>query len=228
MTTIDAPRVPAEQRLLLRDIEWATYERLVADQADRRTPRLTYDRGELEIVSPGTKHERDSGTLALLVELVAAATDASVLNVGSMTYKRRSAERGFEPDVSFYVGSEPLVRDKEEIDPEEDPPPDLVVEVDVTNPSLDKLSVFAGLGVPEVWRWADDRLRIYLLDAAGYREADRSAALPMLTAQIVTRFMAESRSLPRPAWLRSVTEWAEGAGTEGDGSGRDRDAASGR
>ena len=159
MTAIDARRVPAEQRLLLRDIEWATYERLVADQADRRVPRLTYDRGELEIVSPGTKHERDSGTLALLVELVAAATDTSVLNVGSMTYKRRTAERGFEPDASFYVASEPLVRDKEEIDPEEDPPPDLVVEVDVTNPSLDKLSVFAELGVPEVGRSADDQLR---------------------------------------------------------------------
>lgn len=209
MATTAPPPAPADQRLVLRNVSWSTYERLLAEQADSRAPRLTYDRGELEIVSPGTRHERDSWTIGLLVEIVAGAHDIPVLNVGSMTYKRRTAERGFEPDASFYVASEPLVRGKDEIDAEEDPPPDLVVEVDLSHSSLGKLSVFAGLGVPEVWRWADDRLRILLLDGGVYREADRSAALPMFTAELVTRFLAESRSLPRPAWLRSVTEWAE-------------------
>lgn len=219
MATVAHPPVaPSEQRLVLHDISWGTYERIVADHIDRRVPRFTYNRGELEIVSPGTKHERDSVSVTLLVEIVAGAHALPVLSVGSMTYKRRTAERGFEPDASFYVRSEPLVRNKDQIDAEEDPPPDLVVEVDVANPSLDKLLVFAGLGVPEVWRWADNRLRIYLLEADVYRETDRSAALPMLTARIVTRFMAESRSVPRPVWLQTLTAWAERTSAAGEGS----------
>lgn len=215
MAVVVAPALAHVPALVLHNIGWDTYERLLADHAERRAPRFTFDRGELEVMSPSAKHERDSVSLTLLVEIVAGANSIPVLSVGSMTYKRRAAKRGFEPDASFYIGSEPLVGGKEEIDPEVDPPPDLVVEVDVANSSLDRLSVFAGLGVPEVWRWVAGQLHIYLLHGDAYREADRSAALPMLTRENVTKFMAESRSMPRPIWLRSLTEWAEGEGAAG-------------
>jgi len=208
MVTRSRPTAPAEQWVLLTAVSWDTYERLLADHADRGTPRFTYDRGELAIVSPGLKHERATGTLALLVELVAGAHSIPVLNAGSMTYKRGTLQQGFESDASFYVRNEPAVRNQDEIDAEVDPPPDLVIEVDVSHPSLDKLPLFARMGVPEVWRFIGDRLVIFVRDGDAYRESAQSHALPPLTSDIVTRFMAESRSLSRPDWIRTVTAWA--------------------
>lgn len=205
---VAVPVEPAERRVVLHDVSWQTYECLLADHIDRSAPRFTYDRGELEIVSPGIEHERDSGTLALLVEIVAAAWSIPVLSVGSMTYKRHDLQRGFEPDASFYVRHEASVRDKDQIDSASDPPPDLVIEVDVTSPSLDKFPIFAEMGVPEVWRRFEGRITIHVLVSGSYREAERSAALPYLTAEIVTRFLDESRSLPRPMWFQAVSDWA--------------------
>jgi len=208
MAVVIVPAIIAGQPVVQRGVNWAAYERVLTEADDRRVPRLTYDRGELESVSPSGRHERDIVSVTLLVELVAAAHAIPVLSVGSMTYRRRAVERGFEPDASFYIRSAPLVRDEDEIDPERDPPPDLVVEVDVANSSLDKLAVFASLGVPEVWRWVEGDLSIDLLRDGSYRRVDVSAELPMLSGGMITTLMAESRSLPRPEWLRRLTDWA--------------------
>ena len=120
-------------------------------------PRFTLDRGALEITSLGSQRERASGTLALLIEIVAAALRIPVASVGSMIFMREDLKQGFEPVASFYIQHEPHVRDKERIDPRFDAPPDLVIDVDVAHSSLDKFPVFAGLGVPEVWRREENR-----------------------------------------------------------------------
>ena len=119
MATIASP--PAEERIVLHDVSWETYERLLADHVDRSVPHFTYDRGELEIVSPSTEHEEDNRTLALLIEIIAMEWEIDIRNVGSMTFKRLDLQRGFEPDSSFYVQHEPLVRGKAQIDLEVDP-----------------------------------------------------------------------------------------------------------
>jgi Uma2 family endonuclease len=200
--------VPAEQRIVLHDVSWETYEHLLADHIDSSAPRFTYDRGELEIVSLSTEHERANRTIALLVEEVAVEWDIDVLNVGSMTFKREDLQRGFEPDSSFYVQNEERGRGRAQIDPTVDPPPDLVIEIEITQSAIPKLPIYAEFGVREVWRFDGDRVTMLHLVAGQYDRTGTSDALPRLTAERVTEFMRLSTSLRRPEWMRQLREWA--------------------
>ena len=88
-----------------------------------------------------------------------------------------------------------------------DPPPDLVIEVDITSGSLDKFPIYAQVGVPEVWRYDGQRLRIYVLTAERYVESDASLALPLLTSTRLSEALAQSKTLKRTALLRSFRTW---------------------
>lgn len=197
-----------EQRIVLDNISWEAYEHLLAEFADRRSPRLTYDRGMLEIVSPTPQHEEDHLALAAVVAVVAEELGIDFRPVGSTTYRRRELLQGFEADSSFYITNERFARDNAVIDPQSAPPPDLVIEADVTHATLDKRSVYAGFGVPEVWRSRLGLVSIHRLDGHEYREFPESAVLPPLTSGVLTRFLAESRRQRRLAWLREVRAWA--------------------
>src|SRR5690349_13948329 len=94
---------PAEQRIVLHCISWETYERFLVDLADSSAPRLTYDRGTLEIMSPLPEHERQRHNLATLVEIAAEARDLDLLGLGSTTFRREDLQRGLEPDACFYI-----------------------------------------------------------------------------------------------------------------------------
>jgi Uma2 family endonuclease len=199
---------PAELRMFLRDISWETYERILADNEDRVVPRLTYDRGVLELMSPSTRHEMTDHIIGLLVEIVADELEIDVVGAGHTTFRRADLQRGFEPDGCFYVTNEALVRGKEEIDLMVDPPPDLLIEVDISSSSFNKLSLFAEVGVPEVWRYDGERLRIFRREGDGYVEADASGVLPPLTGAVLTGFIEEGKTERRRVWVRSVREWA--------------------
>jgi len=205
MTTTVA--APAEQRLLLYNISRADYERLLDVFADRGSPRLTYDRGVLEIVSPGPEPEETHLVLGSVVSVVAEELGIEFRPVGHTTFRRPGAERGFEADASFYVGDSTVARGLVPIDPVDGPPPDLVIEVDVTHPSLEKPPIYAAVGVPEVWRHHDGRVVILVLSGDGYREVAVSSVLPMLSAADLTRLIAESRGRSRIEWLRSLRAW---------------------
>ncbi len=207
MAIAEVARAP-EQQIVLHNVAWETYERLLTDHTDRSVPRFTYDRGELEILGPSSEHEILNRTIALLVELVAAELSIYLINVGSMTFKRHDLERGFEPDSSFYIQNEARVRDREQIDATIDPPPDVVIEIEITRSAIAKMPIYAALGVPEIWRWDGQRVTILGLVAGEYAEVDSSAALPPLTAEIVTRFLNQSRRMRRTVWIRQVGEWA--------------------
>lgn len=202
-TTLNIP----EQRIVLRGVSWQTYERLLEDFTDRSVPHFTYDRGTLEIMSPTAKHEKLNRAINLLVEIVAEELGIDVENYGSTTFKRRDIKRGFEPDTCFYIQNLARVEGKEKIDLRIDPPPDLVIEIDVTNPSVDKLPIYAALGVPEIWLCKDAEVIIYQLAGEGYERRERSLALPLLTDADLSAFVARSGTLKRTAWLREVREW---------------------
>lgn len=208
-TTIERPTTlaPPAQMFALTGISWETYEALLSDYLDRSVPHFTYDHGVLEIMAPSLPHEKDNRLLALLVEVVAEELAIDVSNVGSMTFTRRDLDRGFEPDTGFYIQHEAIVREAREINLVTDPPPDLLIEVEVSNSVLPKLPIFAAIGVPEVWRIGAERVRILVLDNGDYAASDRSTALPPLTADALSRFLSRGRSLPRTAWLREVRGW---------------------
>ncbi|MDP9372688.1 MAG: Uma2 family endonuclease [Chloroflexota bacterium] len=208
MATVQSP---PEQRILLRNVKWETYERLLADLADSAAPRLTFDRGTLEIMSPTAEHEKHNRRLAQLVTTLADELGLEAEDLGSTTFKRADLARGFEPDSCFYVQHEGRIRGREQLDLISDPPPDLVIEVDIISPSLDKLPLYARLGVPEVWRYDGSTLTIFRLGAGAYHEAADSAVLPGVTSADLTRLMAEGRGLGRTAWLRRVRAWVRGA-----------------
>ncbi len=208
---MQAVKSPAEQRMLLRNVSWGTYERLITEGEERRKPRFFYDRGVLELMSPSGEHDVSSRLIALLVDMVAEESGIDVENAGSTTFKREDLERGFEPDESFYFSENAarireLVRNKGDIVLDEgDPPPDLIVEVDITNPSLNKLPIYAALGVPEVWRHDGERLVILRLRSAeGYTEAGESGFLHAATGETLTRLISAGLTLERPAWRRMV------------------------
>ena len=90
-----------EQRVILRGVSWETYERLLADNEERRVPLLTYDRGVLEAMSPSAEHEMVSHIIALLVEVVAEELGIDVVGAGHTTFRREDLQRGFEPDGCF-------------------------------------------------------------------------------------------------------------------------------
>jgi len=197
-----------QERITLRGVSWETYERLLTDFEDRRVPRFTYDEGVLEIASPTPDHEKDLFALTQLVIVVADEWEIDYLPVGSTTYRREGIEKGFEADSGFYITNERFARDLDTIDPRVDPPPDLVIGIDVSRSSLDKLPIYAAFGVPEVWRLRRDRVGLLVLAGDAYQEVDQSAVLPALTGKVLTRFIVESRSRRRRDWERGVRAWA--------------------
>ncbi len=199
---------PAEQRVTLRNVSWETYERILADHGESSAPRFVYDRGDLEIMSPFPEHEDANWAIARLVEAVAEVLDIDFVNLGSTTFQRADLDRGFEADCCFYFGHAPTIRPSEYIDLHRDPPPDLVVEIDISRSSFNKLRLFAAFGVPEVWRYQGDHLDIRVLAGDEYRPSDVSVVLPGVRSDQVSGLVADVANESRLAWLRKVRGWA--------------------
>lgn len=206
--TASPPQAGADEQVALHRVSWETYERLLADDAERRVPRLTFDQGVLELVTPSMPHDEDAQTITRFVELVTAVLDIPIRSTASTTFRRRDLERGFEPDASFYILHEPRIRGQREVDLMVDPPPDLVLEMEYSRSAIDKLRIFASMGIPEVWRCDGEHVTIHLLADGRYRESPRSTCLPVVTSEAISRFLAASRTMLSPAWFRTVTEWA--------------------
>lgn len=200
---------PTEQKVIIENVSWQTYEQLLADLADRGAPRLTYDQGTLEIMSPTARHEELNRNLALIVTILSAALGLDVRNLGSTTFRREDLSRGFEPDSCFYVEHERAVRGKAKIDLRLDPPPDLLIEIDLTSGSLDKFPIYGQVGVPEIWRYDGSRLVVHHLAGGGYKEHETSRAFPGVGAADLTRLLQESLTQPSTEWLRSLQAWAD-------------------
>ncbi len=205
---METVKTPPEQRTVLRNVSWETYERLLADHLNSSSPRFTYDRGALEIMVVSERHERPNRLIAQLVEVLAEEMNLDLDNLGSTTFKREDLQRGFEPDSCFYIQNAEHIRGKGEIDPNIDPPPDLVIEVDITSPSLSRFPIYARFGVPEIWRYDGERVLVYGLREAEYAEISESVALPILASTVLTRFVREGLTMRRRAWMRNVREWA--------------------
>jgi Uma2 family endonuclease len=188
-------------------VRWETYERLLAEQ-ESSAPRFTYDRGELEIMSPSPEHERVNRRLAQRILALTEAMGIEAEDLDSPAFRREDLERGFEPDPCFYIENEALIYGKDHVDLSVDPPPDLMIEIDLTSPSISKLPIYAHMGVPEVWRYDGERLTMWKLEGSGYTEIEESHALPYLTSAVVSDFAEKSKTTKRTTWLMTVREWA--------------------
>jgi Uma2 family endonuclease len=195
------------EHIVLYDISWKAYECLLEAVGDRRL-RHSYDDGTLEIMSPLKRHDRAKSLLARLIEMAAYELDIDIQSIGSTTLRRSEKLKGLEPDECYYVAHEAVVRDKEDYDPHRDPPPDLAVEVDVTSSSVDRMIIYAHLGVAEVWRIQDEGLTFWYLTRRGtYRRITRSRAFPLITSQMLADFLNQRLQRSENQIVRSFVAW---------------------
>jgi hypothetical protein len=148
------------------------------------------------------------GVLALFLQVLAEECAAMLKNLGSLTLCREDLQCGLEPDQCFYSQNFPKIRGKKRIDFTVDPPPDLAIEVDVTNSSLNRLAVFAVLGVPEVWRFEDMTLKVYVLNAAGaYEVQTHSRMFPAFAPADFIPFLEQSVEEDDTALVPKFRAW---------------------
>jgi Uma2 family endonuclease len=197
----------AENRVVLNDVSWATFEALLAD-TDHRNSLFTFDRGILEIMSPSFEHERLGRLIGRMIEAFTEEMGIPVCSGGSTTLKSELKKRGLEPDECYYVANESAVRGLDEIDLDVNPPPDLAIEIDISRSSLDKLGIYAALGFPEVWMCDGVNLRIYHLQSDGaYASQDLSPTFPALVPQSVLDFLARRNKSDETSLIKSFREW---------------------
>ncbi len=199
--------LPEGARLFLPNVPWAEYEYLLTQITDSSSVRLSYDQGKLEIMTLSPRHENLKILFGHLLLALTEALDMKLIGLGSTTFKLPTAARGTEPDDCFYIRRADLIEDKSELDLANDPGPDLVVEIDLTHPSLDKMPIYASLGVTELWRYDGERMHFYLLANEQYIEITSSDLFPFLTATQLTQFLPTSKFRNLIPLIRAFREW---------------------
>lgn len=152
-----------EQRTVLHNISWETFEALLRDTGEDRGSRFAYDCGVLEIMTPHFEHENPKSNFGNFIIALAEELGIEVRSAGSTTLKRKILKRGIEPDTCYYIQNELAIRGKQTLDLETDPPPDLAIEIDITSSSVNKLGIYSALGVTELWRYDGQNLKFYQL-----------------------------------------------------------------
>jgi Uma2 family endonuclease len=201
---------PAEQRTVLYDVSWDTFESLLKDTGENRGSRFAYECGTLEIMTPLFEHENPKGNFSNFIVALAEELDIELRSAGSTTLKRKIIKKGIEPDTCYYIQNEPAIRGKETLNLEIDPPPDLAIEIDITSSSVNKFNIYAALGVAELWRYDGDVLRFYQLLEGEYIEINFSVAFPVISVSDMTRFIQQSKNMGEIALLKSFRAWVRG------------------
>jgi Uma2 family endonuclease len=198
--------VPPGHRIILHNISWQEFEEILTELGENRASRLAYYQGNLEIKMPLPKHEVAKVIIGDLVKIILEELEIDCECFGSTTFKRQDMNSGIEPDDSFYIKNHVQMIGKEKIDLNIDPPPDLVIEIDVT--SKTQLDAYLALAVPEVWRYENDKLQINIWQDGKYIESENSPNFPDLQiAEIIPQFVEESRIIGRSPTLRKFRQW---------------------
>ena len=201
--------LPAGSTLICRDVSWDEYENLLAEVGDDSNARISYDNGKLEIMSPSRKHELYKGLISRLVDVLTEELNLEYVSFGAMTWRRKPKAKGTEADECFYIQNFSRVADKDEINLEIDPPPDLVIEVDIYHDSSSKFSIYAALGVPEIWQHDGSEIHFYRLSENEYQEISQSVCFPFLSAQVLTQFLTPAEGKGMNAIKRAFRAWVQ-------------------
>ncbi|MBG1271905.1 Uma2 family endonuclease [Nostoc sp. WHI] len=201
---------PAEQRTVLHNISWETFEALLKDTGEDRGSRFAYDCGVLEIMTPLFEHENPKIQFDRFIFALAVELKIKIRSAGSTTLKRQPITKGIEPDSCYYIQNEPLIRGKQELDLRIDPAPDLAVEIDITSSSINKFNIYAALGVGELWRYNGEVLKFYQLVESQYVEIKFSIAFPLISVSDMNRFIQQSKTMDEIDLVQSFIAWVRG------------------
>ena len=207
MATVEKILLRGEHRIMLSGISWELYEQLRENEENWHV-RMAYDNGRLELMSPSPDHEAVTKLVAQMVEALTAELSIPRRSLRSTTWKRRQLGKGCEADECYYILNHHRVRERRHVDLAVDPPPDLVVETEVSRSAVSKLRIYSALGVPEIWRWRKQGLTAYSLGADSvYVEREFSLNLPMLRVKDLESFLDFDLSADESAWIRKFQTW---------------------
>lgn len=195
----------AETRTVVENVRWDTFVEL-SEQRRGSVPRMTFDEGVLELMSPRRQHENIGSLIGRIVETYTEVMDIEIQTVASTTFKRKDLQKAFEADESYYIEHAEQIRPKEEVDLTIDPPPDLVIEVEITSSAIQKLKLFAAMGVPEVWHHDGERMQMFVLSEGKYIAVKTSLALDGLTPELIESFLDRRFDLGETAIIREFRQ----------------------
>lgn len=182
------------------------YLKMVGDQGG---PRIKYHNRRLTLVSPSRDHERASRRLDLIITAICEGLRIRFQPDGSTLYRLPDQRNGIEPDSSYYIQNESVVRDLTgDLDLTIHPPPDLAVEIVVSHRPDHALRIYQELGVPEVWVYEENvaRLVFHVLQASEeYVAADQSRAFPLVRPEEVQELLLDTSDIL--TWLEKVRAW---------------------
>ena len=201
--------IPGETRVLLENITWQTFKTMLAEMGSERANKISYRQGNIEVMTPLKHHESSNRLIEVFVGVLCEELGLEVNRVGSLTLTRDDLEYGAEPDSSYYIQNELLVREKENIDLAFDPPPDLVLEVEYSRPKIDKFKLYAAMGIPEFWRYNGTTLRVYILANGQYSETQTSPTFAVIPIKEIPRFIEESKKIGQIAVTRAFRTWVK-------------------
>jgi Uma2 family endonuclease len=199
--------LPDSSTLLLHEVSWEEYEAILALLPDNPRFRLSYDQGTLQIMTLSPRHERLKSLFAHLLAVLTEELGLNLVGLGSTTFRRAAAARGTEPDDCYYIQQAERMAGLDTIDLTTDPPPDLVVEVDISHPSLDKFPIYASLRVPEVWRHNGDTLQFFRLTGERYTQTPASGLFPFLPAEVLAGFVQQGLASGIIPMVRAFRSW---------------------
>ncbi|MEH2301932.1 MAG: Uma2 family endonuclease [Nostoc sp.] len=200
----------AEQRTVLYNVSWETFEALLRDTGEDRGSRFAYDCGVLEIMTPLFEHENPKIQFDRLIFALAVELKIKIRSAGSTTLKRQPITKGIEPDTCYYIQNEPAIRGKQELDLRIDPAPDLTVEIDIISSSVNKFNIYAALDVAELWRYDGKVLKFYQLVESEYIEINLSIAFSLISVTDMNRFIQQSKIMDEIDLVQSFRAWVQG------------------
>lgn len=199
----------AEQRTVLHNISWETFETLLKETGEDRGSRFAYDGSTLEIMTPLFEHENPKCNFGNFIIALAEELNIEIRSAGSTTLKRKIVRKGIEPDNCYYIQNELAVRGRETLDLTNSPAPDLAIEIDITSTSIDKFDIYSALGVSELWRYDGKNLKFYQLVEDEYLEREYSIAFPLASVKVISRFIEQSKTMGEIALLKSFRNWVK-------------------
>ena len=200
-------KLPENGILTLSDVSWEEYENLLKAVGETPSLRITFDNGRMQIMTLSFKHEYYGDFIKRLVDRLHYVFRIKVIFFGSATLKRQRRLKGAEPDACFYVQSAPIIGHKINLDLRIDPPPDVVLEVDIHHESISRFHIYEGLDVPELWHYDEQKLTIYHLQEGRYEVAGNSRAFPILTGEVLTEFLTRSQTDGQDETLLAFEDW---------------------
>lgn len=198
--------VPPGHQLLMRDVSWQMFEKILDELGEARAARISYSKGMLEIMTPLPEHEDDKVMIGDLVKVLLEELDIEFRSLGSTTFKNKEMLQAVEADDCFYIQNEAAIRGKKRIDLTIDPPPDLAIEIDIT--SRTKFNNYEALGVPELWRYNGCKLQINVLQDGKYLESETSYNFPSLPiGSVIHQYVEQSKIVGRKAMMKDFRNW---------------------